>query len=246
MRKILIQLGAGEKEVSLFLVLLELGAQPVSTLAKRIGLPRSSTYLLLENLEKIGLVSSFNRNKLKYVKCIPSEDIAGLIAAKERTVKQLKSDYQAQLHNFQAMENRLSITPQIKHFEGKKEVMRMYEEVLKGQSFDAIFNPQLVKEKMPEYHEQIPKIAQQEGVVLRELLVQGPAALEYKMAFETTNHTIRFLPKGVSLDADIIITKNEIYMVGYGERDVSATEIRNPVLAQAQRVLFEGWWSQQD
>jgi len=44
------------------------------------------------------------------------------------------------------------------------------------------------------------------------------------------------------LSADIIITDNEIYMVGYSGREISATEIRNPILAQAQKVLFEGWW----
>ncbi|MEK9159671.1 MAG: hypothetical protein AAB383_02985 [Patescibacteria group bacterium] len=170
------------------------------------------------------------------------ESIQDLIHAKERRIKQIKGLYEDKLPELQKLEHRLSITPKIKHFEGKEAVMRIYEEVLKAKSFDAIFNPQVVKQHMLEYHYAIPMLADQKTVHLRELLVAGTEAREYKAKFERPNHEIRILPEGVEINADTIITDNEIYMVGYSEKEVSATEIRNPILAQAQKVLFEGWW----
>ena len=245
MEEFLQMLGASAKESRAFLVLLELGAQPVGTLARQLCLPRSSTYLILEKLEVLGLIESFERNKIKYVECISVEAVEDLIRAKERRVKQAKELYESKLPELKKLESRLSVTPKIKHFEGKEAVMRMYEEVLRAKSFDAIFNPQVVKKHMPEYHYAIPTLAGKGGVRLRELLVPGKEAEEYKKRFGGAGHEIRFLPKGVSLDADIIITDAEIYMVGYSGDEVSATEIRNPILAKAQRMLFEGWWGRQ-
>ncbi|MBU1019011.1 MAG: hypothetical protein ABII07_04655 [Patescibacteria group bacterium] len=39
-----------------------------------------------------------------------------------------------------------------------------------------------------------------------------------------------------------ISLKDKIYMTGYGEGQVSGTEIYNPILAQSQRALFELLW----
>lgn len=242
MRNLLIELGASQKEASAFLTLLELGAQPVSVLAKRLSMPRSSTYLLMERLNELGLVEEFERNKIKYIKCIPVESIKDLISLQERKLKQLQNLYQEKLPDLVALENRLSITPQIKHYEGQTAVMRMYEETLHGQKFDAIFNPKLVKKHMPQYYQAVPQMAAESGVEIREILVPSKDATDYKMKFEGPTHQIAILPQGTELNTDIIITANEIYMVAYGEREVSATEIRNPVLAQAHRVLFDGWW----
>jgi sugar-specific transcriptional regulator TrmB len=51
-------IGMSSKEVKIFLTLLQLGEALPSTLARRTGINRSTTYMILGNLEWKGMVSS--------------------------------------------------------------------------------------------------------------------------------------------------------------------------------------------
>ena len=122
--------GLSNKEKDTYLKLLELGAQPISTIAKQMDTPRSSMYLIIDRLTGTGLIEEFQRNGIKYIKCIPVKDIASLIKQKQR---KLESDLQvikAKLPELLEIENKLSITAKVKFYEGAKAVEQMYKNVL--------------------------------------------------------------------------------------------------------------------
>jgi sugar-specific transcriptional regulator TrmB len=235
-------LGLNEKEMNTFLTMLEYGAQPVSVIAKHVGLPRSSMYLILEKLKKLGFVEEFERADIKYVKCIPVKNIADVLRTKERRVHQTLEELEEKLPELETLENKLSITPKVKFFEGKKAVMKMYENVLKEKRFYAFFHPHFVKKIMPEYHFKIPEMLRKNKGKAMELLVSCPEAVEYQKRFHSFSHKIKVLPKAVVFASDTIICSNKIYLISYGEKEVSATEIINASLAKTQRVLFEQLW----
>lgn len=239
-------LGANEKEARSFLVLLELGAQPISVIAKQMGVPRSSMYLIVEKLKELSLVEELERDGIKYVQCIPVKNLEDVLMARERDIQQKMSVLREKLPEFNELEKRLSITPKVKYFEGKKNVMNMYENIMKEEDFYAFFNPSLVKSMMPEYHYLLPKTIKKHGREVREILVDSPEAREYKKEFESKKHQIRILPKTSTFQTDTIICMSKIYMVAYGTNEVSAVEIHNPTLAQSQRVIFELVWENLD
>ena len=242
MKQLFIRLGLNEKESNVFLKMLELGAQPISIIAKHVGIPRSTMYLLIENLKKAHLIESFQRADILYVKAIPVRQIFDVIRSKERELEQTTKILEEQLPQLEAIENKLSITPRIKFFEGKAEVMKMYESVLKEKSFVAVFNPELVKKFMPEYHYQIPETMAENKCNAKEILVDSSVAREYKKLYESKNHKIKILKKSVSFESDTIICFDKIYMISYGAKDLSAIEIWNKSLAETQYVLFNELW----
>lgn len=69
-----------------------------------------------------------------------------------------------------------------------------------------------------------------------------PEAREYLKRFSSRFHRIKIFWENITIASDTIICPDRIYMVAYGEKDLSATEIRNPSLAQTQKVLFEELW----
>ena len=73
MQQLFACLGLSSKETQTFLKLLELGAQPVSVIAKHVGVPRSTMYFILERLRVIGLVEEFERSGIRYAKSVPVE-----------------------------------------------------------------------------------------------------------------------------------------------------------------------------
>lgn len=242
MNELFKRLGLNAKEIQTFLKMLELGAQPASVIARHVGVPRSTMYLILDSLKKAQLIDQFERAGISYFKAIPAKDIAGVLKSKERQIEQTLTMFQDALPELEKLENKLSITPRVKFFEGKEAMMKMYEAILAEKTFVAFFNPELVKRVMPEYHFKIPETIRSEKLKVRELLVAGAAATEYQKKFRSKNHQIRILPSSITFESDTIICPEKIYMISYGENDLSAIELWNRSLAETQKVLFEELW----
>lgn len=243
MNIILKRLGLDEKETATFLKLLELGPQPVSVIAKHMGTPRSSMYVILERLESLQLIEEFNRSEIKYVKCISPQNLVDVLKTKEKEIQHTMTLLEEKLPELNAIENKLAVTPSVKFYEGKKAVMLMYENVLKEDWFYAFLNPKSVKEMMPEYHYKIPETLKARNGKAKELLIDCEDAMEYKEKYSSKSHQIKILPKNVDFSSDTLICKNKIYMVSYGEKQVSAIEISNESLAYTQKIIFEQLWS---
>lgn len=235
-------LGLDEKETRAWLKMLELGAQPVSVIAKYVGVPRSSMYVILERLAKLQLIENFDRNGITYFKSISPHALEDILRNQEQKIEETLHLFQKKLPQLEALENKLSITPRVRFFEGKNGAAKMYEEVLKEKEFRAAFNTKLVKAAMPQYVYKIAEALREHGGRAKELLVDSAEARDYQKRFNSENHRIKILPKGVDFQSDTIICKNKIYMIAYGDGQISATEIVNPSLAKTQMALFEELW----
>lgn len=234
--------GLNEKETQVFIKMIELGAQPVSTIAKYVGVPRSSMYVILERLKKLSLVQEFRQNSILYIKPVAIKSLMEILKTKKRQLEQTETVLTENLPQLEALENKLSITPLVRFYEGKEAVMQMYEDILKVKEFFAIFNINIVKEKMPEYYQYVAISLKEKGGNAKEILVFSREAQKYREKFSSPKHQIKLLKKGKSFDSDTVITGEKIYMISYGEKEISGTEIKNSSLANTQKVLFEELW----
>ncbi|RJP45781.1 MAG: hypothetical protein C4584_02885 [Armatimonadetes bacterium] len=76
----------------------------------------------------------------------------------------------------------------------------------------------------------------------KELLVNCKDALEYKKLYASNRHKIVILPRESTFYSDTIITRDKIFLVGYGKDTIVGTEIWNEELAQTQSTFFELLW----
>lgn len=244
MNDIFSQFGLDEKEKGAFLELVKLGASPVSIWAKHAGINRSSMYVLLDRLVKTGLVTTFIHKNVQHTQAISVSKISALLEQKQKDIEGTKTILSAQLPELSALEKTSAITPSVQFFEGKHRVEMMYEEVVEEKSFRAFFHPARVKASMPEYFHKIPLAIRKNGGSAKELLIYCKEAFEYQKLYASARHKISIFPKGTMFSSDTIITKQKIYLVGYGKDTVVATEIWNTELAQTQSTLFDLIWSQ--
>lgn len=242
MKKLLRFFGADDKEAEIYLKLLELGAQPISVIAKHAGIPRPSMYVVLERLKKLQLIDEFSHNGIKYAKSISVNGLEDLLKLKEKKLQQVSSMLHEKKTEFLALENKLSSTPSVKFYQGKLEVMKMYEEVLREGGFCSVFNPQLVKKIMPEYYYKIGEILKKNLWKAKELTVECTEAHEYTKRFKSKLHQIKMLPSYMIFKSDIIMSGENLYMISYGEIDLTGTRITNAALTETQRILFEYVW----
>ena len=243
MKELFTRFGLRDKETTAFLELVKLGAKPISIWAKHAGINRSSMYVLLQRLTKMGLVNTFVHKNIQYAQAIPVDKLPALLSDREQTIADTKALLKRHLPELLGMEKTNGITPKVLFHEGIHKVETMYEEVLAEPSFKAIFHPGRVKAATPEYFYKIPEVLKERGGKAQELLVFCPEAKEYKHTYNTERHQIALLPKEITFSSDTIITKQKIYLVGYGTESVVGTEILNEELAQTQSVIFDMAWS---
>lgn len=237
------RLGLSVKETETFTKLLTLGAQPISVIAKQMGMPRSSMYFIVEKLKEHQLIEEFDQTGIKYVKCIPAKDIADVLKAEERNIKQTLLLLEEKLPALQALESTLSVTPKVKFSEGKDAVMKMYESLAQEKELFAFFNPETVKHMMPAYLNIIHETVLEHGSRAKEIAVDCTEARTYKRKFQSTRHQIKILPKGATFLSDCIICEERICMISYGENQIAAIEIFSKTLASTQRTVFEQLWN---
>ncbi|MBI2616585.1 hypothetical protein HYW55_00450 [Candidatus Gottesmanbacteria bacterium] len=243
MEDFFLRFGLTQKENTAFLELVKLGASPISLWAKHAGIHRSSMYVLLERLKSEGLVTTFIHKGVMHVQAIPMAELSSLLYGKEQILDHTKNLLEKYLPDLQKLEKTYGITPKVKFYEGKKRVEAMYEEILKERSFRAFFHPERVKSMMPEYFHKIPLAIRENHGSAQELVIRCKEADEYIRLYRSANHQIERLAPSITFSSDTIITKQKIFLVGYSENDVVATEIWNKELAQTQAVLFDLIWS---
>ncbi|MCX6713936.1 MAG: hypothetical protein NTV48_02420 [Candidatus Vogelbacteria bacterium] len=120
--KILGDAGFTEKESSVYLALLELGAGDVSDIAKRSGLKRSIIYVILEGLIKRGYASELPNKKINTYQ---ASDPTIILNQLKVTTKNF-ADF---LSMFRTLRNRGQKKPKISYLDSLEGILNIYEEM---------------------------------------------------------------------------------------------------------------------
>lgn len=236
------QFGLDKREGELFLELVRLGASPVSQWAKQTKTNRSSMYVILERLKKLGLITSFTHQGVTFVQAISMAELPARIADKQAEMERVRNNLIKNLPVLQKLEKSNGLVPKVTFYEGKNRVEMMYENVLKEKSFRAFFNPEKMKKTMPKYYQKVPEALRENRGRARELLIDCKEAREYKSEYGSERHEIKILGEEVIFSSDTIITDQKIFMVGYSDKEVVGTEIWNEELSKTQKEIFEMVW----
>lgn len=121
--KIMTGIGLSEKEAKAYLVLLELKEALPSTIARKAGLKRPTTYVVLEQLQKQGLVSYSKRGRSTYYQAVNPHALV------EQQYKKY-NDLEKALPELLQLHQMYAVTPQMQIFEGKEGLIQIMEDTL--------------------------------------------------------------------------------------------------------------------
>lgn len=126
----LLQLDLSEKEAETYLTLLSIGTNPVSIIANRAELTRTTVYSILENLHKKGLVTYFEKNKVRYYSAERPEIILSMLDRQIRESNLKKKRFQELMPELRNLINKDAGTPQVRYFEGIAGIEEIYLDTL--------------------------------------------------------------------------------------------------------------------
>ena len=128
--KQLVEFGLSEKEAAVYISLLELELAGVNEIAKKAGINRSSTYVVLESLKGKGLVGTSDDKKVRqYIAASPEmlHRVAGDLAKKQ---EEIRKGIDSIVPELKALHKDTKHRPKVSVFEGREGLISVFEDSL--------------------------------------------------------------------------------------------------------------------
>ncbi len=125
------EIGLNEKEARVYLASLELGQSVVQKIAQKAGINRATAYFVIEGLIKMGLISTFQKDKKQFFVAADPDKLVDVLDQKKEEIEKRKSELKKILPQLQSIDTKQKDRPVVKYYEGKEGLLTMSEELLK-------------------------------------------------------------------------------------------------------------------
>jgi sugar-specific transcriptional regulator TrmB len=128
-KSILSEFGLSTKESDVYLSMLEIGPSSVQDIAKKAGVNRSTTYVMIEALKRHGLISTFEKGKKVMFAAETPHRLIGVIDEEMGKVEAKKQRLASALPRLLAIFNAIEDKPKVRFFEGDESLDLMRREI---------------------------------------------------------------------------------------------------------------------
>ncbi|KKT41143.1 hypothetical protein A2W54_03885 [Candidatus Giovannonibacteria bacterium RIFCSPHIGHO2_02_43_13] len=131
------KIGLSENEAEVYIALLELGSATAQEIAAKSGIKRTTIYVQIEALLKIGLVSSFEKEMSKgkvpktYFRAEDPENLKRVVEKEKSTTQEKEDSLKKTLPDLERLFLSSGERPRVRFFEGVEGLNAMQDEFLK-------------------------------------------------------------------------------------------------------------------
>jgi sugar-specific transcriptional regulator TrmB len=237
--QLLKNLGFSEKEATVYLTLLELNEALPAAIARKSGLKRPTTYLVLETLQARGVVSSIKKSGVLYFQASKPE----LFLEKERrhvaAMDQTLDTLATALPELQSLHQQYAVTPQMSVYYGKEGLIQVMEDTLTTKTELLCWaNPELAYSLLEDYYPSYIRKKVKRKIWLRGIFCQDEIAEKFKRKGKKELRDIRLIPKkDYPFKNEINIYDDKVAIISH--EDQVGVIIQNKNIADTQRAIFE-------
>jgi HTH-type transcriptional regulator, sugar sensing transcriptional regulator len=127
---ILKNFGLSEKEIAVYLALIELGPSSVREISAKSKVNRGTSYDILKALIETGIVSYYNKESKQYFMAEPPEKLLSAIDQKKEDLDEVRANISQSLPLIKTLFEKQGGKPVVKFYEGGKGVRQIFEDVL--------------------------------------------------------------------------------------------------------------------
>ncbi|MDR3642811.1 MAG: helix-turn-helix domain-containing protein [Candidatus Doudnabacteria bacterium] len=241
--KSLIRIGFSDKEIVIYLALLELGKRTVSAIARKAGINRTTVYDILESLISKRLVSISGKEPLQeYVAESPDnilnmlrDELAekqGILLEAQNLVPQLKS-----MHN-------VSNRPKITFYEGSAGLEHVYDDTLTShEPIRGIANVNEMHAGLPKYFPKYYKRRAQRGLNIKAILSANEEGRKISANDKEELRDTAFIPADkYKFIPEIDVYDNKVMIASWRER--LGIIIESQEIADSVKTLYDLAWEE--
>src|SRR3989344_8533455 len=171
-KAILKEIGLTEKEIEVYLTLLDLGASPVNKIFEKTGIQRRNIYDLLNKLIEKGLITYIVENKKKYFQPKNPEKLLQYIDDQKQKLEEKKKEVNQSLSELKKKFNNLQVEQEAEIYRGLEGIKSILLDCLDAKEVLFIGATGLVEEKLPYFWPHYNKKRIQKKVLWKLLLNQ--------------------------------------------------------------------------
>lgn len=233
---VLNNLGLEEKEVLIYLALIELGEASVLEISRQSGVNRVSIYYILEKMKKAGRVTHSEKDGRDFFMAVDPR----LLLAQE---KQYVKEFETMIPQFKSMMSADEDRPRVRFFEGIHGVKAVYADTLTAQTEILNYaNSQEVRDYWPEYDLEYVARRAAKKIHLRGIAPDDEQGRRVKAQDSDYFREMRLIdPKKLNFGNEIHIYNHKIAMVSFKDEPFGII-IESRALTETQRSIFEMAW----
>ena len=232
-------LGLSENESRVYFASLSLGTSTILKISRAAEIKRTTTYTVIESLQKKGLVN-INIEGLK--KTYVAESPERL----ETILDQRKEKLHSQLPEFLSLYNLKGGESLVKYYEGKEAIKTVYESNIRDikprEEYMVISNNDKVYAIYGDWFQNFIGRRGKLNINIRMIFQDNEAGREAKKYERNFNHTIRFLPKETNLETNLVVTPQRA-LIHQLDTPIIGIVIENKSVIRMHQQLFEVLWN---
>ncbi|MDF2379485.1 MAG: helix-turn-helix domain-containing protein [Candidatus Gracilibacteria bacterium] len=248
----LMSLGLTEKEAKLYLTLLEIGSNPVSSIARKAGITRTTAYAALETLKEKGLVSTIEKGGIQQFTPVKPSKL-------EKYAKKLREDATSNyerikeiIPNLKSLTGDLVMAPKVKFFEGLEGIKTIYSDTI--ETLTALPKGDRIKysySSAPEVTSELRNfldsyIAERVSMNINAKIIMPDSKLarDYKKNSKKRLSQLRLVPKDIDtlIKSEIAIYDSKVAIMSLKAGRLHGVIIDSPEIAATEKAVFELAW----
>ncbi len=240
-RTTLADFGLNEKEIALYLLLLQLGPSVASTLAPRAGLPRSTAQFTCQQLTKRGLLKMVQKANVYLFTAEPPEKLTLLLRRQQEDLEEKEQQLGRIIGELKAMQNPYSVLPKVQFYEGKDGIEELYDKILEMKSpIDSFKDKGEMYAFIPEKVDHFIATRIENGIWNR---VICPAVTPINRDDPKAFRKVRTIAAEVfPFSCDVKICQDQVSIFSFGQNTSVGIAIQHREIANNFRLLFEQMW----
>ena len=241
MQEELKKIGLSEREAKVYLAALELGKASIQDVAKKAGINRTTTYLMIDSLMKKGLVYTIKSGKRTLFAADSPEHLLQILEKKKDVISSQMKEIEELMPQLKSVYNLSPAKPVIRFFEGRGVSEMINADILESGTreildiYDADFLRELISEHESKefYKKRVAAGIKYRGLYTRTL---GPFKSDLELAEE------RYISKKLfPLYSAILIYGNRIGMSSL-RGNIIGVIIESEEIANTMKSVFELAW----
>lgn len=236
------KLGLKPKEAAIYTAAMELGApSPVSTIAKKANINRTTAYDILEQLVQKGIVIVQTKRSGRFYQALPPAKIVAYLEEQSEKYSRLAQEADKLLPELN-IHYRASGRPKVYFYEGDEGLIRVYEETLtSSEEILAYASDQANQQAIPWYFPQYYKRRAAKKIPIRALFPDTPKDRERHGLDSAELRQSRLLPKDkLDFTPEINFFDNKIMIADWKEK--LGIIIESQEIANVFKQTFELAW----
>lgn len=248
----LMSLGLTEKEAKLYITLLEIGPNPVSSIARKAGITRTTAYASLEHLKARGLVSTIEQGGIQQFAPVNPKKLEEFAKKDAEAAQKAYEAMKGIVPELKKLTGDLVLAPKVKYYEGVEGVKTIYldsidtlKELPKKNRIKYVYSsaPE-VSSDLRHFLDDFIHMREKDGIMVRGIFPNNKKTEEYKAKVHLSYTDVRLLPSDIhfKVESEISIYADKVALVSLKHDRLHGLIIESPEIASTQRIIFELAW----